>query len=398
MLTSIALLTLCSLIAGRLFSLLRLPALIGMLLTGILLGPQILDLLDPALLGISQELRQLALVVILLRAGLALKAKELKQVGRPAMLLSFLPALFEIAGVVIIAPLIFGITRLEAAILGSVIAAVSPAVIVPRMINLIERRIGTAKSIPQMIMAGSSIDDIFVIVLFTSFTGMAAGITTDSNPIVEILVSLTTGASVGLLLGWMATKLFKRFHMRDTVKGLILLSISFLLVAAEKSPLISIPFSGLLAVMAMGISIVECYPELARRLSGKFNKLWVAAEIMLFVLVGASINLEYASSAGAAVGIIVVGALLFRFGGVIISLIGTKLNRTERLFSAVAYLPKATVQAAIGSIPLAMGLPCGELVLTAAVLSILITAPLGALGIDLLTPRLDNEHDESTKN
>ncbi|MGL4992622.1 MAG: cation:proton antiporter [Bacteroidales bacterium] len=397
MLSSIALLLLCSLIAGRIFSMLRLPSLIGMLLTGILLGPQTLDLLDSSLLGISQELRQIALVVILLRAGLALKIKELEQVGRPAILMSFVPAILEIAGVVIIAPIIFGITRLEAAILGSVIAAVSPAVIVPRMINLIEQRKGTSKSIPQMIMASSSIDDIFVIILFTSFTGMAAGTSSESNPIIEIIFSLASGATIGLLLGWIFTFIFKRFHMRDTVKGLILMSVSFLLVAAEKSNIINIPFSGLLAVMSMGISIVECYPLLSKRLSGKFNKLWVAAEIILFVLVGASINLDYVSSAGIAVSVVILGALLFRVGGVMLSLVGTKLNQSEKIFASVAYLPKATVQAAIGSIPLTMGLPCGELVLTAAVVSIIITAPLGALGIDIISSKLEKEDVANTK-
>ncbi len=382
MLTSFALLMLGGLLLGFIFNKLRLPSLIGMLIAGIALGPYGADLLDDSLLAISLPLRQIALVIILLRAGLALNLGDLKQVGRPAILLCFLPACFEIAGVMLLAPRLLGVSLLEAAIIGSVVAAVSPAVIVPKMLNLMEQRRGTSKSIPQMIMAGGAVDDVFVIVLFTAFTTLALGGEISAANFAVIPISIILGAALGCFVGYALTKYFKRFHTRDSKKLLIMLSAAFLFLALEESLKGHVAISGLLAVMVMGITILWRYPILAIRISPKLNKLWVGAEIVLFVLVGASVNIHYATLAGASAIILILLAMIFRMTGVSLSMIKTPLNTKERLFCMIAYTPKATVQAAIGSLPLAMGLPCGEVVLTIAVLSILITAPIGALGID----------------
>lgn len=388
MLTSLALIFLLGMLLGSLFARLRLPSLLGMLLTGIILGPYALNLIDGSILAISPDLRQLALVIILTRAGLALDIGDLKKVGRPAVLLCFAPACFEIAGMLLLAPRLLGVSLLEAAIMGSVVAAVSPAVVVPRMLKLMEEGRGTNKSIPQMIMAGASVDDVFVIVLFTSFTGLAEG--GGLSPIqfakvpVSIVLGILAGVAVGLGLSW----LFKKIHIRDSAKVLILLSVSFFLVALEKAAEPYVPISGLLAVMAAGAALLRTYPVLAGRMSAKFSKLWVAAEILLFVLVGATVDLQYALAAGGKAVLLLVAVLLFRMAGVFICLIKTRLNLKERLFCMIAYVPKATVQAAIGGIPLAMGLPCGPIVLTVAVLSILVMAPLGALGIDLTYKKL----------
>lgn len=373
---------------GYICTKLRLPSLVGMLLTGILLGSSGFNLLDESLLGISVELRQIALVIILMRAGLALNISELKRVGRPAVMLCFVPACFEIAGVVLIAPPLLGVSLLEAAVMGTVVAAVSPAVIVPKMLNLMEQRIGTNKSIPQMIMAGGSVDDVFVIVLFTAFTTLAMGGDVSAVSFTQIPISIITGLALGLSVGYALVAFFKRFHMRDSVKLLIIMSTAFIFMTLETWTKGVIPISGLLAVMTMGVAILKWYEALAKRISPKFNKLWVGAEILLFVLVGATVDIEYAYSAGfAAVGVICL-SLLFRMVGVFVSMIKTPLTLSERLFCMIAYLPKATVQAAIGSLPLAMGLPCGKIVLTVAVLAILITAPLGAFGIDMTYRKL----------
>ncbi len=353
-----------------------------MLLAGMILGPYGLDMLDAKLLSISTELRQIALVVILLRAGLALKISDLKSVGPNALLLCFVPALFEICGVMLLAPPLLGVSLIEAAIIGAVVAAVSPAVIVPKMLALMKSGKGTQKGIPQMIMAGASVDDVFVIVLFTSFTTLAVGGEFSAASLLNIPISILLGALLGGTAGWLAVQYFKRFHLRDSIKLLIILSLSFLFVGLESWLKGRVTISGLLAVMAMGITLLRLYPTLAERISPKFNKLWVGAEIMLFVLVGATVNLNYATSAGVLPIILILGALIFRIAGVWLSVSRSSLNTKERLFCAVAYLPKATVQAAIGSLPLAMGLECGELVLTIAVLAIIITAPLGALAID----------------
>ncbi len=388
MLNSLALILILGLTLGYLFTKLGLPSLLGMLLTGVVLGPYGVNLLDSSLLNISVELRQIALVIILMRAGLALNIGELKRVGRPAILMCFVPACFEIVGVMLIAPPILGVSLMEAAVMGTVVAAVSPAVIVPKMLNLMERKIGTTKSIPQMIMAGGSVDDVFVIVLFTAATTLALGGEVSAESFMQIPISIITGLLLGLGVGYGLVAYFKRFHMRDSIKLLILLSAAFSFISLESWAKGTVPISGLLAVMAMGVAVLKWYEKLAKRISPKFNKLWVGAEVMLFVLVGATVDIQYATSAGfAAVGLILL-SLIFRMVGVFISTTKTSLTLSERLFCMIAYMPKATVQAAIGSLPLAMGLPCGKIVLTVAVLSILITAPLGAFGIDRTYKRL----------
>lgn len=388
MLTSLALIFLCGLLFGTLFSKLKLPPLLGMLLTGIVLGPYALSLLDPSILSISADLRQLALIIILTRAGLNLDLASLKKVGRPAILMCFVPACFEIGGMLLLAPPLLHISLLEAAIMGTVVAAVSPAVIVPKMLHLMETGYGTKQSIPQLIMAGASVDDVFVIVLFTSFTGLAQGHQISAVSFLSIPVSILLGLLVGAIIGMLLALLFARFHMRDSVKVLLILSLSFLLVALENTLKNTVPFSGLLAVMSLNIAVQRKRTEVAVRLSAKFSKLWVAAELILFVLVGATVNLSYVATAGLAAVIVILGVLLFRMLGVCVCLLKTTLQKKERLFCMLAYLPKATVQAAIGSLPLSMGLACGNIVLTVAVLSILITAPLGAFLIDLTYKKL----------
>lgn len=393
MLTSLALIFLVGMSLGWIVTRLRLPSLLGMLLTGILLGPYVLDLLDASILGISADLRQLALIIILTRAGLSLNLEDLKKVGRPAVLMCFVPACFEIVGMVTIAPRLLGISVLDAAIMGAVVAAVSPAVIVPKMLRLMELGFGTRHSIPQMILAGASVDDVFVIVMFTAFTGLAQGGTFSPATFVQIPVSIVTGIALGLLVGVAFGAVYRRIHVRDSVKVVVLLSLSFLFVALESALKGIVPFSGLLAVMSCGIAINRRRPELAARLSGKYNRLWVAAEVLLFVLVGATVDIGYAAAAGVAAVLVVLGALVFRMVGVFVCLLRTPLSAKERLFCMIAYTPKATVQAAIGSVPLTMGLGCGQIVLTVAVLAILITAPLGAFSIDLTYRRLLGQAD-----
>ena len=388
MLTSLALIFLVGMSLGWLVTRLRLPSLLGMLLTGILLGPYVLNLLDDSILGISADLRQLALIIILTRAGLSLNIEDLKKVGRPAVLLCFVPACFEMVGMIVLAPRLLGLSVLDAAILGAVIAAVSPAVIVPKMLRLMELGYGTRNSIPQMILAGASVDDVFVIVMFTAFTGLAQGGTVSPTTFVQIPVSIVTGIAVGLAAGIAFGAVYRRIHVRDSVKVVVLLSLSFLFVALENAVKGIVPFSGLLAVMSCGIAINRRRPELASRLSGKYNRLWVAAEVLLFALVGATVDISYAAAAGAAAVLAVLGALVFRMVGVFVCVLGTKLSRKERMFCMLAYTPKATVQAAIGSVPLSLGLGCGQIVLTVAVVAILLTAPLGAFAIDLTYRRL----------
>ena len=384
MLLSIALILLTGLLLGGLFSKIKLPSLLGMIIVGIVLGPHALNLIDESILNISADLRQIALVIILTRAGLSLDISDLKRVGRPAILMCFVPACVEIIGTVLLAPLLLGISTLEAAVMGSVLAAVSPAVIVPRMIRLMEEGYGVDKSIPQLILAGASVDDVFVIVIFTAFTSLASTGELSPVSILQIPVSIVLGIIVGVIVGMVLVKFFRMFHMRDSVKLLIILSFSFLLIELQNQLEGIVPFSGLLAIMSLGIVIKRKYDILAKRLSGKYNKLWVAAEIFLFVLVGATVDLKYAVVAGVSAVLLVAGALVFRMIGVALCLIKTDLSRKERLFCMVAYVPKATVQAAIGAIPLTMGLSCGQIVLTIAVLSILITAPFGAICIDNL--------------
>ena len=388
MLTSLSFIFLVGLAMAAICQRIRLPRIIGMLLTGIVLGPYVLDLLDPSILSISSELRQMALIIILVKAGLSLNLADLKKVGRPAVMLSCVPASFELLGYVLFAPMILGVNRIEAAVVGAVLAAVSPAVVVPRMVKLMETGYGTKKSIPQMILAGASCDDIFVIVLFSTFSGMAQGGSARLMDFVNIPISIVSGILLGAAAGWLLSLFFetayaKEHYVRNSMKVIIVLGVSFLLMSVETwvKPYISV--SGLLAVVSMACVLkLRSIKAVSARLSEKFGKLWLAAEVLLFVLVGAAVDIRYTMGAGLAAALMIFTALIFRTIGVLICLAGTALNWKERLFCVIAYLPKATVQAAIGSVPMAMGLPCGQIVLSVAVMAILITAPLGALGMD----------------
>ncbi len=389
MLTSLALIFLIGLATAFICRKIKLPRIIGMLVTGIVLGPYVLDFLDPKILGISSELRQIALIIILIKAGLSLSISDLKKVGRPAVLMSFLPALFEIGAFVLFAPLLLHATVLESAIMGAVVGAVSPAVVVPRMVNLMEAGYGTNKQIPQLILAGASLDDVFVIVLFSTFVSMAQGgaakLMDFVNIPVSILLGILFGAAFGFVLSWLFEFMHKRGDsVRQSLKVIITLGTSFLLMAIEMWLDGIIPVSGLLAVMSMAcvIQLRMCI-AVSEGLSEKFGRLWLAAEVILFVLVGAAVDIRYTLNAGAMALVMILIALAFRSLGVLICLIGTKLNAKEKLYCVIAYLPKATVQAAIGSVPLSLGLSCGNIVLSVAVLSILVTAPLGAIGMDL---------------
>lgn len=383
MLLSIAMIMLFGMLMGWLSKKIHLPSLFGMILTGMILGPHILNFIDPSLLEISAELRRIALIIILTRAGLSLDLNDLRKVGRPAILMCFLPACFEIAGMLLLAPKLLGVSLLDAAIMGAVVAAVSPAVIVPKMLKLMEEGYGVEHSIPQLILAGASVDDVFVIVLFTAFTGLVQRDRISISSFVNVPISIIVGIIIGMAIGVILAKYFEKIHMRDTSKGIILLCISFILVTIEDKWGKILPFASLIAVMAIGIALQKKRECVAKRLSVKFNKLWVGAEVMLFVLVGATVDIKYALSSGVSAVILIFGVLAFRMVGVCLCLIKTRLSRRERLFCMIAYTPKATVQAAIGGVPLAMGLACGENVLTVAVVAILITAPLGAFFIDL---------------
>lgn len=388
MLTSLALIFLLGLAMAALCEQLRLPRIIGMLATGIILGPYVLNLLDPSILSVSADLRQLALVIILLKAGLSLNLGDLKQVGRPAVMMSFVPASFEILGFFLLAPILLGITRMDALVMGAVLSAVSPAVVVPRMVKLIEQKYGTDKCIPQLILAGASCDDIFVIVLFTTFTGMAQGGSADIKDFINIPVSIVLGILLGAIIGWLLGFLFEKscqhnHCIRNSTKVIIILGISFLLVSLENQIKEYISISGLLAVMSMACILkIKTTSFVARRLSEKFGKLWIAAELILFVLVGAAVDIRYTLDAGPKAIALIFLALVFRAIGVSLCTVHTYLSVKERIFCIISYLPKATVQAAIGSVPLSLGLPCGQIVLSVAVLAIIITAPLGAFGID----------------
>lgn len=387
MLFSIALMLLVGMLAGWGCKKLHLPGLLGMIFTGIVLGPFALNLIDGTILSISSELRRIALIIILTRAGLSLDINDLKKVGRPAILMCFVPACFEMTGMIILAPLLLHISYIEAAVMGAVIAAVSPAVIVPKMLKLMDEGYGVNKSVPQMILAGASVDDVFVIVMFSVFTGLAQGNGVSAVSFIRIPVSIILGILIGMAAGTILAIYFKKVHIRDTVKVIIFLCISFLLVTAEDRFSDIIPFASLIAVMCIGIALQRNRKEAAVRLSVKFNKLWVCAEVILFVLVGATVNISYAISAGISAVILIFGVLLFRMAGVFVCMIKTKLNMRERFFCVISYMPKATVQAAIGGVPLSMGLACGNIVLTVAVLAIIITAPLGAFLIDLTYTR-----------
>lgn len=388
MLTSIALIFLVGMLLGWIFEKLRLPSLLGMILTGIILGPCVLNLIDGSILDISAELRQIALVVILTRAGLSLDVNELKKAGRAALFMCFVPASFEIIGTVIFAPLLFGISYIEAALIGSVIAAVSPAVVVPRMLKVMNEGYGADKQIPQIILAGASADDVYVIVLFTSLSTIVSGGNASVTDFIQIPTSILLGILVGIAIGLLLNYFFKKIHIRDSAKLINIMSLSFLILTLQDFSSNFVRVSGLIAIMVLGMTLYTKYPVLAKRLSEKYNKLWVAAEIVLFVLVGAAVQVDSITKYGASAVILLLSALLFRMLGVFVSLMKTKLNMKERLFCMLAYTPKATVQAAIGAIPFAMGLDCGSLVLSVAVLSIIITAPFGAFMIDLTYKRM----------
>lgn len=389
MLTSLALIFLVGLAMAAMVQQLKLPRIIGMLITGVVVGPYVLDWLDPSILSISADLRQMALIIILLKAGLSLNLSDLKKVGRPAVMMSFVPASFEILGYVLLAPRLLGVTVMEAAVMGAVLGAVSPAVVVPRMVNLMETGYGTKQGIPQMILAGASCDDIFVIVLFTTFTGMAQGGTPKVMDFANIPISIVLGVALGAGVGWLLSSFFEtayahRHCVRNSTKVIVVLGVSFTLMAVETWLEGVVSVSGLLAVVSMACVVkIKSPTSVSQRLSEKFGKLWIAAEVLLFVLVGAAVDVRYTLGAGGAAVLMIACALLFRAVGVCLCVAGTKLTRKERLFCVIAYLPKATVQAAIGSVPLAMGLSCGPIVLSVAVLGILITAPLGAIGMDL---------------
>lgn len=388
MLISIAMIVLMGMFTGWICKKIHLPSLTGMILTGIILGPYFLNMIDSSLLNISSDLRRIALIIILTRAGLSLDLNDLKKVGRPAVCMCFIPACFEILGMVLLAPKILGISILDAAIMGAVVGAVSPAVIVPKMLKLMEEGYGVTHSIPQLILAGASVDDVFVIVIFTAFTGLAQGNDVSIRSFINIPISIVFGIIIGASIGILLAYYFKKVHIRDTSKVMIILCISFILVTMEDKFSSIIPFASLIAVMAIGIALQKKREIVANRLSVKFNKLWVVAEIVLFVLVGATVDIKYAVSAGVLSIVLILGVLVFRMLGVFICLLKTKLTMRERMFCMIAYTPKATVQAAIGGVPLAMGLSCGNIVLTIAVVAILITAPLGAFCIDISYKKL----------
>jgi NhaP-type Na+/H+ or K+/H+ antiporter len=400
MLLSLSLIILVGFALSELFRRLKLPRMVGMILAGILLGPYVLNLIAPEMISISVDLRQMALVIILLRAGLSLDLKDLKRVGRPALLLSFVPATFEIIGVILFGPLLLGLTFGQSAILGSILAAVSPAVVVPKMLLLMEKKQGTEHRIPQLVMAGASLDDIYVIVLFTAFVRMEQTEAVSWMEFLFLPLSIILGIGVGVLVGWLFVRFFRRFHLRDTAKVLLIFSFALFFLTAERQLSGIIPYSGLLSSLAMGVTLLAKYPLLAGRLMKKYEKIWVFTETLLFVLVGAAVDITTVPGLGVGVILTLFGGLLFRSFGVFLATFRTVLTFKERLFVVFAYLPKATVQASIGSIPLVLGITGGSTMLTVAVLAILITTPLGSFLMDLthnslLNPRIENHASES---
>lgn len=384
MLLSVGLIIILGLLLGWLASKLHLPRIIGMLLAGVILGPHFLNLLDSSIIDISVDLRKIALIIIIVRAGLSLDITDLKKTGRPAVMLCFIPATFEMLAFVIFAPAIMGVTRLQAAILGAVMGAVSPAVTVPRLTKMIDDGYGVKKGIPQMLIAGASADDIYVIVLFTTLVGIEAGGSMDAMSLLRIPLEIILGTLLGAVTGIILSVFFKKVHMRDSLKITIIMALSMLMYWVEGL----VPVSGLLAVMTTGIAVNMRRPDVSKRLSAKFSKLWVAAEIFLFVLVGSTVNIEYVTRAGIGMAVMLFIGLLFREAGTWLSILKTGLNKKEIAFCLISEIPKATVQAAIGGVPLAMGLSCGDTVLTMAVLAIVITAPIGAIGMDMTEHRL----------
>lgn len=400
MLTSLALIFLVGLSMAAICQMLKLPRIIGMLMTGIVLGPYALNLLDASILSISSELRQMALIIILIKAGLSLNLSDLKKVGRPAVMMACVPASCELLAFFLFAPSILGVTRVEAAVMGAVLAAVSPAVVIPRMVQLMEMKYGTAQSIPQMILAGASCDDIFVIVLFSTFVSMAQGGSAHAMDFINIPISIVLGILLGVVTGYLLSLFFETAYahkhcVRNSMKVIIVLGVSFMLMAVETWLKGIVSVSGLLAVVSMACAIkLKSTAFVSKRLSEKFGKLWLAAEVLLFVLVGAAVDIRYTLNAGLAAVLMIFVALIFRSVGVVLCLLGTSITWKERIFCMIAYLPKATVQAAIGSVPMSMGLPCGQIVLSVAVLAILITAPLGAIGMDMTYKRLLKKEEQ----
>ena len=392
MIVSLGIVFLVGLASAAITEKLKLPRIVGMLAAGMVCGPYVLNLLDPSILSISADLRKIALVIILIKAGLSLNLSDLRQVGRPALLMSFLPAVFEMIGYAVLAPILFQIDSAEALLLGSVLAAVSPAVVVPRMVQLMETGYGTEKSIPQMILAGASCDDIFVIVLFSAFLSMNKGGTFQVAQLLDVPVSIVLGLLLGAVAGYLVWMFFETMHdgkntVRNSMKVIIILGVSFLLIGVENALDGIVAVSGLLAVTAMAVVLkLKCIPSVSSRLSQKFGKIWLCAEVVLFVLVGAAVDIRYMANAGMMAVLLIFGALVFRTAGVWLSLLKTELTTKERVFCVMAYLPKATVQAAIGAVPLANGLSCRDLILSVAVLAIVITAPIGAFLIDHFHP------------
>ncbi len=393
---SIALIIVFGLCADYLFTKLKLPGLVGMLFVGIFCGPYVLNLISPDMMRVSGDFRKIALIVILLRAGFELRRDTLNRIGRAAITMSAVPALFEMAGIILIAPTLLHISILEAAILGAVLSAVSPAVVVPLMIDFMDRGRGTRKGIPTLILAASSVDDVFVIVLFTIFLGMYGG--GEVNLWVklgEIPVSIGLGILVGLVPGYFLYWLFNRYDWRPPRRTLVVLGIAILLTWLEKILEPRVPVASLLGVMAIGFIILEKSEPIAHIISQKLKNLWVFAELLLFVLVAAQVNVHVVWKAGLAGTAVIMGGLVFRSIGTYVSLFGTGFSWREKLFCVVAYLPKATVQAAIGAVPLAAGVASGEVILAVAVLSILLTAPLGAIGIMIFGERVLDHGERS---
>ncbi|MBW1783623.1 MAG: cation:proton antiporter [Deltaproteobacteria bacterium] len=393
---SIALIILLGLSGDYLFRQLRLPGLVGMLLVGVLIGPYFLNLMAPEMMTVSGDFRKIALIVILLRAGFELRRDTLNQVGRAALIMSALPAVLEIIGVILVAPRLLGISYLEAAILGAILGAVSPAVVVPLMIDFMDRGRGTKKGIPTLILGASSVDDVFVIVLFTVFLGMYGGGEVNLwSHLADIPISIVLGIIAGLIPGYLLYRLFSKYDWRPPKRTIVVMGTAIFLTWFEGAVQPWVPVASLLGVMAIGFVIVEQSEPIAHIISQKLKKLWMFAELLLFVLVGAQVNIHVAWTAGiAGIAVILVG-LLFRSVGTYISLFGAGLSRKEKLFCVVAYIPKATVQAAIGAVPLAAGVGAGEVILAMAVLSILLTAPIGAIGIMILGERILDREERS---
>ncbi|MCF7932066.1 MAG: cation:proton antiporter [Acholeplasmataceae bacterium] len=388
MLLSVALIVLTALLCAKIAQKLMMPALVGMIGAGVILGPFVFDLIDGTILEVSPELRQIALVVILIRAGLTIDFEDFKKIGKSALFLSFIPATVEIIAIVIFAPLFFGISLIDAMILGTVLAAVSPAVVVPRMIKLIDQGYGHDKRVPHLVLASASVDDVYVLVLFASFLRLGQGDTLSFSGVAAIPVAVIFGVFLGLFVGEVFVRFVKHVHLRDTVKVLIILSVGLLFVVLEEALHGVVPISGLIAVIAFAAMLLKRHDVMAKRLVRKFEKIWVVAEIALFVLVGAVLDLKAALLIGLMAVVFVILMLIFRSFGVLIALLGSGLDKREKRFVVMAYLPKATVQAAIGAVPLAYGIESGQLILTLAVLSILLTAPLGAALVDWYGPRL----------